>query len=243
MVLVLPAEAPYAICGRVEKNGGKHILYALADSCLGLGLGKSVWLAGEMLVVFSPYHAELLWEEGWTKRDVQNYLFETRPLREELSSPAIRAPPPGRSGSMRTTRSRLGRSWTIRSSSSMATPGGNVTRSLGRPGLARALSVLLDLQTPRAGRHRRPLAGSRTTDLYPARLARPLPRRVTILLSRAMRTAVCRRGGAGLHFSPPRTRAVALTRRLSSRRASPERPRLRPEPLRGRPSLCGWALV
>jgi hypothetical protein len=84
MVLVLPAEAPYAICGRVEKGGGKHILYALADSCLGLGLGKSVWLAGEMLVVFSPSHAELLFEEGWTKRDVQNYLFENarHPVKE-----------------------------------------------------------------------------------------------------------------------------------------------------------------
>ena len=76
MVLVLPAEAPYAICGRVEPGGGKHILYAMADSCLGLGLGKSVWLAGEMLVVFSPSHAQLLFDEGWTKTQIQQYLFD-----------------------------------------------------------------------------------------------------------------------------------------------------------------------
>ena len=71
LVLVLAAEAPYAICGRVRAGGSAYILKALADSCLGLGMGKSVWLGGEMLVVFSPYHAELLFADGWTKPKVQ----------------------------------------------------------------------------------------------------------------------------------------------------------------------------
>lgn len=68
-----------------EGEGGPFsILRTFADGMSRLGTNKLYWTRGEFGVVFGPTHAEMLFQGGLSKRDVQQRLFETarRSIRE-----------------------------------------------------------------------------------------------------------------------------------------------------------------
>jgi hypothetical protein len=73
--MVLAAEAPHSVVAWSGMSG-TGILTCIADAASTLGSNKILTSRGDVLVVLGPYGSEKLFEEGWTKRDVQLFLFE-----------------------------------------------------------------------------------------------------------------------------------------------------------------------
>ncbi|MBX6378077.1 MAG: hypothetical protein IRY95_05950 [Clostridia bacterium] len=77
VVSVFPAEAPHNVNDH-ESSSGRRFLDIVAD--VMSALGHNNWYISyngrnEMLVVLGPEHAAMLKEEGWTREDVQYYLY------------------------------------------------------------------------------------------------------------------------------------------------------------------------
>jgi hypothetical protein len=74
-VTVMAAEAPHSVATFVDMDC-HDILTNVADTCSTLGSNKMLTPKGSILIVLGPYNSERLFGEGWTKRDVQMFLFE-----------------------------------------------------------------------------------------------------------------------------------------------------------------------
>lgn len=81
-VTLFAAEAPHSISDHPSQTA-KGILTTVADSLATMGC-SNMYKAGELVVVLSPEHAATIGKEGWSKRDVKQFLFEQarRPLKE-----------------------------------------------------------------------------------------------------------------------------------------------------------------
>lgn len=79
-VTLFAAEAPHSVSDHVSPTG-RGILTTVADTLATMG-NNNMYKQGECLVVIGVEHAQTLAEEGWGRRDVQQFLFETarRPL-------------------------------------------------------------------------------------------------------------------------------------------------------------------
>jgi hypothetical protein len=79
-VTVFAAEAPHQISDHVN-TGAAGILATVADSMATMG-NCNMYRGGESLVVHSPTHAGMIAKDGFSKRDVKDFLFEhaRRPL-------------------------------------------------------------------------------------------------------------------------------------------------------------------
>ncbi|MGH7377278.1 MAG: hypothetical protein ACREKK_07665, partial [Candidatus Methylomirabilales bacterium] len=79
-VTLFAAEAPHSVSDHVSRTG-RGILTTVADTLATMG-NNNMYKQGECLVVIGVEHGQTLAEEGWGRRDVQQFLFETarRPL-------------------------------------------------------------------------------------------------------------------------------------------------------------------
>jgi hypothetical protein len=79
-VTLFAAEAPHSVSDHTSRTG-RGILTTVADTLATMG-NNNMYKQGECLVVIGVEHARTLAEERWTRRDVQQFLFETarRPL-------------------------------------------------------------------------------------------------------------------------------------------------------------------
>jgi hypothetical protein len=73
-VTVLAAAAPYSMSDFFN-NTALGILRTFADCMANVG-SANLYRGGEMLVVVGPEHAQDIAADGWTKQDIQSYLFE-----------------------------------------------------------------------------------------------------------------------------------------------------------------------
>ena len=72
-VAVFPAEAPHNVM--YHARNPRDFLTVLADTMCTLG-NVQMYVMGDTFVVLGPEHARMLSEEGWTKRDIRQFLFE-----------------------------------------------------------------------------------------------------------------------------------------------------------------------
>ena len=72
-VAVFPAEAPHNVM--YHAGNPRDFLTVLADTMCPLG-NVQMYVMGDTFVVLGPEHARILSEEGWTKRDIRQFLFE-----------------------------------------------------------------------------------------------------------------------------------------------------------------------
>lgn len=73
-VTVYKGEAPHNVMDMLSKTP-EGILDGVASTAVTLG-SNNAYITSELLVVLCPDHARLITEAGWSKRDVQSYLFE-----------------------------------------------------------------------------------------------------------------------------------------------------------------------
>lgn len=75
-ITVVGMEAPHDINGQDGKCA-KDVCRIIASSIMSPGSSNFRFRTGsDMLVVFGPEHASFVARDGWTKKDVQEYLFE-----------------------------------------------------------------------------------------------------------------------------------------------------------------------
>ena len=74
VVTVFQAEAPHSVTNHVSSEP-REILLSIASVMATLGNNNS-WLMGKMLVVVGPEHAASLGEAGWSRMDVQRFLYQ-----------------------------------------------------------------------------------------------------------------------------------------------------------------------
>ncbi|MCF8565546.1 hypothetical protein LLE49_12545 [Alicyclobacillus tolerans] len=72
-VTVFACEAPHSVV--VHGLDGKTILDSVASTMSTLGNNNTMF-GGQMMVIFGKEHIHTLHEEGWSRRDVQSYLYE-----------------------------------------------------------------------------------------------------------------------------------------------------------------------
>ena len=91
-VTVLKCESPHNVIDRLSTTG-ESLLQSIADVAATLG-GNNAYVAAELLVLLNPEHAHRPSAAGWSKADVQRYLFEqARNPRARLAGrgvPAVR---------------------------------------------------------------------------------------------------------------------------------------------------------
>jgi hypothetical protein len=82
VVTVFACEAPNNILF-FEKQP-RPLLAAYADRMSAIGLAQMRVLAGDIFIVVGPEHAKVLARDGWSKRDIRQFLFERarRQIRE-----------------------------------------------------------------------------------------------------------------------------------------------------------------
>ncbi len=82
VVTVIACEAPRSVSDHPSKTG-EGILETIADSIAVKG-HNNAYLMGEMVVLIGVEHAHTLAKEGWSRQDVQRFLFEhaRMPMRE-----------------------------------------------------------------------------------------------------------------------------------------------------------------
>ncbi|GIX47116.1 MAG: hypothetical protein KatS3mg131_1327 [Candidatus Tectimicrobiota bacterium] len=68
-------EAPHNINDHVSQRG-ENLLMTIADAAATMGMNNLYLNDTEMLIVLGPEHAATLAAEGWSKADVQQFLFE-----------------------------------------------------------------------------------------------------------------------------------------------------------------------
>lgn len=73
-VTVHKCEGPHNVLAPHE-GGPEALLKAVASTAATLG-GNNIAHPGEILVLLNPSHAKLVASAGWSKQDVQNFLFE-----------------------------------------------------------------------------------------------------------------------------------------------------------------------
>jgi len=73
-VLVMKAEPPHDVIEFVSDRG-EDLLAVVAGTCTGLG-SNNAYLPSSLVVVLVPDHARILAREGWTRRRVQEFIFE-----------------------------------------------------------------------------------------------------------------------------------------------------------------------
>jgi hypothetical protein len=83
VVTVFAGEAPHSVSN--HSGTARGIVHAIADSLATLG-SSILHRPGQALVVISPEHARTIADEGWSRRDIREYLFlhARRPLRDLL---------------------------------------------------------------------------------------------------------------------------------------------------------------
>lgn len=75
VVTVLGADAPHEINDHVSDDGD-GILGVAADVLATTGNNNAYYTQGEVTVVFGPEHADTLAADGWSREDVQWYLYD-----------------------------------------------------------------------------------------------------------------------------------------------------------------------
>ncbi|MHB0869459.1 MAG: UGSC family (seleno)protein [Chloroflexota bacterium] len=73
-VTVYKGEAPHTVVDMLSRTP-EGLLDGVASTAMTLG-GNSAYITSELLVVLCPDHARLIADAGWSKPDVQAYLFE-----------------------------------------------------------------------------------------------------------------------------------------------------------------------
>ena len=73
-VTVFAAEAPHSVTNHVS-NDARGVLTSIADSLATLG-SNNMFVMGEAAVVVGPEHAATVRKDGWTRRQVQEFLFQ-----------------------------------------------------------------------------------------------------------------------------------------------------------------------
>jgi hypothetical protein len=81
-VTVFGAEAPHEVNDHVSSTA-EGILTTTADSLATMAHNNAYVDRGEVWVVFGPEHAQTVADDGWSKADVQQYIYEH--ARNELS--------------------------------------------------------------------------------------------------------------------------------------------------------------
>src|SRR2546430_4224542 len=87
-VTLFSGESPFMINDHLSR-AASQLVASLGWSAAGAWNHKSYPLYGHTLFVIGPEHAKTLGEEGWSKRDVRQYLHETirRPVRDLAPGP------------------------------------------------------------------------------------------------------------------------------------------------------------
>jgi hypothetical protein len=73
-VTVLKCESPHNVLDRLSTSA-EGILRGIADVAATLG-GNNAYVPAELLVLLNPEHAQIIHADGWSKADVQRYLYE-----------------------------------------------------------------------------------------------------------------------------------------------------------------------
>jgi hypothetical protein len=73
-VTVFAGESPHNIIDNRSQHG-QLVLNAIAGTMTTLG-SNNAWYKSESIVVLGPEHARMLADEGWSKTDVKDYLFQ-----------------------------------------------------------------------------------------------------------------------------------------------------------------------
>jgi len=73
-VTVFAAEAPHSVTNHVS-NDAQGVLTSIADSLATLG-SNNMFVMGEAAAVIGPEHAATIRRDGWSRREVQEFLFE-----------------------------------------------------------------------------------------------------------------------------------------------------------------------
>jgi len=73
-VTVFACEAPHSVSDHVSGDG-RGILTTIADSLATMG-SNNMYAAGEAMVVLGPEHAWTLHDDGWTRPDIREFLYE-----------------------------------------------------------------------------------------------------------------------------------------------------------------------
>jgi hypothetical protein len=73
-VTVFAAEAPHSVTNHVSSDA-RGVLTSIADSLATLG-SNNMFVMGEAAVVIGPEHADTIRKDGWSRCDVQQFLFE-----------------------------------------------------------------------------------------------------------------------------------------------------------------------
>lgn len=73
-VTVFKCECPHNVLDHLSTTA-EGLLQGMASAAATLA-GNNAYVPGELLVLFNPEHAHLVHRDGWSKADVQRYLFE-----------------------------------------------------------------------------------------------------------------------------------------------------------------------
>ncbi|OLC17122.1 MAG: hypothetical protein AUH29_03150 [Candidatus Rokubacteria bacterium 13_1_40CM_69_27] len=87
-VTLFSGEAPFMVNDHLSR-GAPQLLASLGWSAAGVWNHKAFPLYGHTLWVIGPEHAKTLGDEGWSKRDVRQFLYDTirRPARDLAPGP------------------------------------------------------------------------------------------------------------------------------------------------------------
>ena len=81
-VTVHKAECPHNVLD--PRTGSEALLRAIAGTAATPG-GNNLYHLGQIIVFLNPAHAEMIANDGWTKRDIKEFLFETARLPQEIT--------------------------------------------------------------------------------------------------------------------------------------------------------------
>lgn len=74
-VTVWGGESPHNINDHVSQSAA-NVLTTVADAAATMGMNNLYLNDGEMLIVLGPEHADTIAADGWSKADVQTFIFE-----------------------------------------------------------------------------------------------------------------------------------------------------------------------
>lgn len=75
VVTVIGSEAPQNVNDH-ESRDGLGILRMVAGTMRSTGINNSYYVNGQVLIVFSPEHAKTIHADGYSRQEVQNYLWQ-----------------------------------------------------------------------------------------------------------------------------------------------------------------------
>jgi hypothetical protein len=73
-VTVLKCEAPHNVLDHLSRRA-ESLMQSIADVAATLG-GNNAYVPADLLVLLNPEHAHTLHADGWSKQDVQRFIFE-----------------------------------------------------------------------------------------------------------------------------------------------------------------------